>query len=83
MSLRLLLVGDMHLGKQPRLSPSLEALGVDGASISPAAAWRRAAELAQEHKVHAVLCAGDLVNRKENCFEALSELLGPRTKSTY
>ncbi|MBM65496.1 MAG: hypothetical protein CMH55_04595 [Myxococcales bacterium] len=77
MSLRLLLVGDMHLGKQPRLTPSLRALGVEGATISPAAAWRRAAELAEEHAVHGVLCAGDLVNQKENCFEALAELIGP------
>jgi DNA repair exonuclease SbcCD nuclease subunit len=77
MSLRLLLVGDMHLGKQPRLSSTLQTLGIEGADIAPSAAWRRAAELAIEHEVHAVLCAGDLVNQKENCFEALAELLGP------
>ena len=77
MSLRVLLVGDMHLGKQPRLSSTLQTLGIEGADIAPAAAWRRAAELAEEHDVHGVLCAGDLVNQKENCFEALAELLGP------
>ena len=65
--IRLLLVGDMHLGK--RIS------GVPGrSSFSPALAWRRTIDYALERTPDAVLLAGDVVEQENDFFEAYADL---------
>ena len=70
--MKLLAVGDIHLGRTPsRLPPELanrvHALG-------PAEAWRRAVDAAIAAGVKAVLLAGDVVERDDDFFEAYREL---------
>jgi DNA repair exonuclease SbcCD nuclease subunit len=73
---RLLAIGDIHLG---RLSGRLPG-AVDPASVSPAAALRRAVRAALEHEVDALLLAGDVADSTRDHFHALgtlSEVLEP------
>ena len=64
--MKILAVGDMHLGRTPsRLPPDLFA-----SELGPAAAWRRAVDTAIDRGVQAVLLAGDLVDREDDFFEA-------------
>ena len=68
--MRILAVGDMHLGRTPsRLPPDLPAR-----DVGPAAAWVRTVDTAIEHGVAAVLLAGDVVDRDDDFFEAFREL---------
>ena len=68
--MRLLAVGDMHLGRTPsRLPPDLRA-----SELGPAEAWRRTVEHALERGVQAVLLAGDVVDRDDDFFEAYRAL---------
>ena len=67
---RILAVGDIHLGRTPsRLPPDLSAR-----ELGPAEAWRRAVESALEAGASAVLLAGDVVDRDEDFFEAYRQL---------
>ena len=67
---RLLAVGDMHLGRTPsRLPPALRA-----SELGPAEAWRRAVDHALDRGVTAVLLAGDVVDRDDDFFEAYRAL---------
>ena len=70
--MKILAIGDLHLGRRPsRLPPGL----ADGArDLGPAGAWRRAVKAALEAKVRAVLLAGDLVEKEDDFFEAYREL---------
>lgn len=70
--MKLLCVADVHLGRVPaRLHDDL----VDrAAELGPAAAWRRAVDLALRERVTAVLLAGDLVNSGNDFFEAFAHL---------
>ena len=68
MPLKLLAVGDMHLGRQPSRLP--EDLAAEADSLSPAAAWRLLVDQAIEEGVHAVALAGDVVEREEDFYEA-------------
>ena len=69
MSLRILAIGDLHLGRIPgRLPPSLHS---DAARLGPAGAWQRAVDLAIEESVTAVILAGDVTESHEDYFEAL------------
>ena len=68
--MKLLAVGDMHLGRTPsRLAPELHA-----PELGPAEAWRRAVDAALDHGVKAVLLAGDVVDRDDDFFEAYKAL---------
>lgn len=72
MSLKLLAVGDLHLGHRPaRLPADLVSRAAD---FSPAAAWRRTVDLAIREGVAAVLLAGDVAESSHDYFEALPRL---------
>ena len=68
--MKILAVGDMHLGRTPsRLPPELHAR-----ELGPAEAWRRTVAAALDHGVKAVLLAGDVVDRDDDFFEAYQAL---------
>ena len=68
--MKILAVGDMHLGRTPsRLPPQLHA-----PDLGPAEAWRRTVAAALNHDVKAVLLAGDVVDRDDDFFEAYRAL---------
>ena len=68
--MKILAVGDMHLGRTPsRLPPELRA-----SELGPAEAWRRAVAAALDLGVKAVLLAGDVVDRDDDFFEAYRAL---------
>ncbi|MCO4763542.1 MAG: DNA repair exonuclease [Myxococcales bacterium] len=67
----LLLIGDLHLGRQPG---RLARVGLDGAALSPIAAWQRAVQFAIDGDVQAVLLAGDVVDQDKDRFEAFGHL---------
>ena len=70
--MRILAVGDIHLGRTPsRLPPDLSAR-----ELGPSEAWRRTVEAALEEEVAAVLLAGDVVDRDDDFFEAYRVLEG-------
>lgn len=71
MPTRLLLIGDMHLG---RLPGRLEASGLDPSRLSPAVAWQSAIDTAISASVDAVLLAGDVVDDPRDQFEAYGHL---------
>ena len=62
-SVRILFVGDMHLGRLPSRIPdtALDQGGWSRREIGPAGAWRRIVDAALELEVDAVALAGDLV----------------------
>ena len=68
--MKVLAVGDIHLGRTPSRLPS----DLPGRELGPAEAWRRAVDAALEAEVAAVLLAGDVVDRDEDFFEAYREL---------
>ncbi len=68
MSLKLLAVGDMHLGRRPSRLP--DDLADQGGAFSPAVAWSRLVEAAIEQGVDVVALAGDLVEREDDFYEA-------------
>ncbi|WP_018875784.1 metallophosphoesterase [Thioalkalivibrio sp. ALE31] len=72
--MKLLCVGDIHLGRQPsRIPPAVDdAVGI--AALGPAAAWRRSVDYALEQPVDAVLLAGDVVEQEDDFFEAYRDL---------
>ena len=70
--MKLLAVGDIHLGRTPsRLPPELADRARE---LGPAEAWRRAVNAAIAAEVRAVLLAGDVVERDDDFFEAYREL---------
>ena len=68
--MKILAVGDMHLGRTPSRLPS----DLSAREHGPAEAWRRAVHAALESGVRAVLLAGDVVDRDEDFFEAYRAL---------
>jgi DNA repair protein SbcD/Mre11 len=72
MALKLLAVGDIHLGRQPSRLP--EDLVTRARDLGPAEAWRRTVDLAVDEKVEAVVLAGDVVEREEDFYEGFREL---------
>lgn len=68
MPLKLLAVGDMHLGRQPSRLP--EELVAEAGRLSPAAAWHRLVDQAIGENIHVVALAGDVVEREEDFYEA-------------
>jgi len=75
-SVRILFVGDMHLGRLPSRVPksALDQAGVGLRDLGPAATWQRIVESALAHRVNAVALAGDLVERENAMFEAFGPL---------
>lgn len=72
MSLKLLALGDLHIGRTPtRLPTSLQAQTAD---YSPVTAWMAAVDLAVRESMDAVLVAGDLVESNQDYFEGLGHL---------
>lgn len=73
---RLLAIGDIHLGRRPAALPQrlLADAGIEPRELGPAAALRRAVEVAVAEPVDAVLLAGDVVESANARFEALAPL---------
>ena len=72
---RLLAIGDVHLGTRPGSLPeSLLECGVPVSDLTPEAALEGAVERAIQERVHAVLFAGDVVESTNARFEALRPL---------
>ncbi|MBK8012034.1 MAG: DNA repair exonuclease [Deltaproteobacteria bacterium] len=72
--MRLLAVGDIHLGRTPsRLSDAVKER-FRPRELGPSEAWKRAVECALTKKVDAVLLAGDVVEDKDDFFEAFRDL---------
>lgn len=67
---RILMVGDMHLGRRPAGLPS----EVDPSPFRPAAALSKVVETALDLDVDAVAFAGDLVDGDNDLFEAFTPL---------
>ena len=75
MSVRILAVGDMHLGRRPRRLPAgLGDHGIDPRSLTPAVAWAGVVDAALEQRVQVVLLAGDVIESLEDRFEAYAHL---------
>lgn len=70
--LKLLAVGDLHLGRRPSRLP--EVFSSRAGELGPAAAWRRVVKAAIAHGVDAVALAGDLVEREDDFYEAYRAL---------
>ena len=70
--MRILAVGDMHLGRTPTRLPG--ELAAQARDLGPAGAWDRAVNTAVNAGVTAVLLAGDVVERENDFFEAYREL---------
>lgn len=68
--IRILFVGDMHLGKRPSRVPS----GFPVSELGPRQAWQRVIQCAIDKDVQAVALAGDLVHRANSLFEAYGQL---------
>lgn len=72
--LKLLCVGDIHLGRQPSRLPEVLLERVPGRDLTPAAAWRRTVAAALHQGVDAVLLAGDVVEQRDDFYEAYDDL---------
>ncbi|MDA1044615.1 MAG: DNA repair exonuclease [Verrucomicrobia bacterium] len=81
MALKILCVGDMHLGKSAsRLPEALEDHGIHPRDLTPAATWQRICDRAVAERVDAVVLAGDVVEDEDERFAAFSHLdLGIRS----
>lgn len=72
MPLKLLAVGDIHLGRYPSRVPS--ALAGARHTLGPSEAWNRTIDHAIDAGVDAVVLAGDVVERDDDFFEAYRAL---------
>lgn len=72
MPIRLLAIGDMHLGRQPSRLPA--ELSHQARDLSPQKAWERTVQQAIKNGVDLVVLAGDLVDQEDNFFEAFRPL---------
>lgn len=70
--IKLLAVGDMHLGRLPSRLP--HALVERAVELGPSEAWKRVIEAATEFEVDAVILAGDVVHSENDFFEAYRNL---------
>ncbi len=68
MPLKLLAVGDLHLGRHPARLP--DGLSQRAADLGPAGAWQRLVDAAIDSGVHVLALAGDVVEREQDFFEA-------------
>jgi DNA repair exonuclease SbcCD nuclease subunit len=74
MSVNLLAIGDIHLGRRPTRVPDEVTERIGLRELTPAAAWRRAVDKALSLKVDAVLLAGDVVEQNNDFYEAYGDL---------
>ena len=72
--MKLLCVGDVHLGRQPARLPARLLDTLKASELGPAAAWRRAVDFALRDEVDAVLLAGDVVEQEDDFYEAFGDL---------
>ena len=72
--MKLLCVGDIHLGRQPSRLPEGVLDELRASELGPAAAWASAVDLALEAQVDAVLLAGDVVEQEDDFYEAYGDL---------
>ena len=72
--MKLLCVGDIHLGRQPARLPAGLADELKASELGPAAAWRLAVDFALRDEVDAVLLAGDVVEQEDDFYEAYGDL---------
>jgi len=72
--MKLLCVGDIHLGRQPARLPAGLLDEIKASELGPAAAWRRAVDFALADEVDAVLLAGDVVEQEDDFYEAYGDL---------
>src|SRR6056297_2505101 len=70
--MKLLAVGDMHLGRVPVALP--RGLADAARSLGPETAWQRCIDKAISLKVEAVLLAGDVVDRERDFFTGYASL---------
>jgi DNA repair exonuclease SbcCD nuclease subunit len=70
--MKLLAVGDMHLGRVPASLP--ESLAGDARALGPETAWQRCVEHAIAIGAEAVLLAGDVVDRERDFFAGYDQL---------
>ena len=70
--MKILAVGDIHLGRTPSRLP--DELADRARDLGPAGAWKRTVDVAIGSGVKAVLLAGDVVERENDFFEAYREL---------
>ena len=70
--MKILAVGDIHLGRQPSRIP--REFPLTPTELSPAIAWRQSCDLAIKEKVAAVLLAGDVIESERDFFEGYREL---------
>lgn len=70
--MKLLVVGDMHLGRVPVALP--EGLAASARSLGPETAWQRCIDQAISLKVEALLLAGDVVDRERDFFAGYASL---------
>ena len=73
-TMRLLCVGDIHLGRQPSRLPAEILDELRPTDLGPAAAWRLSVDFALEAGVDAVLLAGDVVEQENDFYEAYGDL---------
>lgn len=72
--MKLLAVGDLHLGRRPSRLPGELAGGDQAARLGPAEAWRRLVDAALDERVDALVLAGDVVQGENDFFEAYHHL---------
>lgn len=69
MSIKILAIGDVHLGRKPTRLP--DALHLRTLALSPQAAWDKAIRLAIREQVDVVVLVGDVIESDKDYFEAL------------
>ena len=72
--MKLLCVGDIHLGRQPARLPAGLLDELKASELGPAAAWRIAVDFALGDEVDAVLLAGDVIEQEDDFYEAYGDL---------
>ncbi len=70
--MKILAVGDIHLGRLPSRIP--EDFPCQARELSPEEAWRRTVDLAIGEQVAAVLLAGDVIESEKDFFEGYRSL---------
>lgn len=82
MAVKLLCIGDIHLGRWPSGLPEEVVQQAGKRVLTPAAAWQRSVEVALELNVDAVLLAGDVVEEESDFYEAFRDLEAGVTRLT-
>lgn len=70
MTIKLLAFGDTHLGKNFPILPD----ALNGQNVTPIFAWQNTIDFAIKHQVDGVLLTGDVIENKDDRFEAFPYL---------